>query len=81
MAEIVASGVFTPPYAVGREVEDIAALIQIAGGAAYAYGMSSGGVLALEAARSGLPVKKPAMYEPPFVGAVKATSTRHSSRG
>ena len=61
----------TPPYAVGREVEDIAALIQTAGGAAYAYGMSSGGALALEAARSGLPVKKLAMYEPPFVGAVQ----------
>ena len=61
----------TQPYAVGREVEDIAALIQTAGGAAYAYGISSGGALALEAARSGLPVKKLAMYEPPFVGAVQ----------
>src|SRR6266536_3010035 len=58
----------TPPYAVGREVEDIAALIQTAGGAAYVYGISSGGALALEAARSGLAVKKLAMYEPPFVG-------------
>jgi pimeloyl-ACP methyl ester carboxylesterase len=61
----------TQPYAVGREVEDIAALIQTAGGAAYAYGISSGGALALEAARSGLAVKKLAMYEPPFVGAVQ----------
>jgi pimeloyl-ACP methyl ester carboxylesterase len=61
----------TQPYAVGREVEDIAALIQHAGGATYVYGMSSGGALALEAARSGLSVKKLAMYEPPFVGAVQ----------
>src|SRR5207247_4106608 len=66
----------TPPYAVGREVEDIAALLQTAGGAAYAYGMSSGGALALEAVRSGLPVKKLAMYEPPFVGAVQGNEYR-----
>jgi len=58
----------TKPYAIEREIEDIAALIKNAGGSAYAYGMSSGGALALEAARSGLAIKKLAMYEPPFVG-------------
>jgi pimeloyl-ACP methyl ester carboxylesterase len=58
----------TKPYAIEREVEDIAALITNAGGSAYAYGMSSGGALALEATRSGLAIKKLAMYEPPFVG-------------
>src|SRR5215212_7122500 len=41
----------TLPYAVEREVEDIAALIDEAGGAAFLYGISSGAALALEAAR------------------------------
>jgi pimeloyl-ACP methyl ester carboxylesterase len=58
----------TKPYAIAREVEDIAALIQTAGGSAYAYGMSSGGGLALEATRRGLAINKLALYEPPFVG-------------
>jgi pimeloyl-ACP methyl ester carboxylesterase len=58
----------TKPYAIEREVEDIAALITNAGGSVYAYGMSSGGALALEATRRGLAIQKLAMYEPPFVG-------------
>ena len=55
-------------YAVAREVEDIAALIDAAGGSAYVYGISSGGALALEAAQR-LPgkVEKVAVYEIPFV--------------
>jgi pimeloyl-ACP methyl ester carboxylesterase len=57
----------TAPYAVLREIEDIAALIQEAGGAAYVYGISSGAALALEAAATGLPVKKLALYEAPFI--------------
>jgi pimeloyl-ACP methyl ester carboxylesterase len=58
----------TPPYAVKREVEDIEALIDEAGGSAFLYGHSSGAVLALEAA-SQLPakVKKLVLYEPPFI--------------
>ncbi|MGW6400548.1 alpha/beta fold hydrolase [Streptomyces sp. NPDC055134] len=56
----------TAPYAVAREVEDIAALIDAVGGSAALYGMSSGGALALEAAASGLPVTRVAVYEPPF---------------
>ncbi len=58
----------TPPYAVQREVEDIEAVIDAAGGSANLYGMSSGAVLALEAA-SKLPgkVKKLVMYEPPLI--------------
>lgn len=57
-----------PPYAVAREVEDIEALIDEAGGSAFVYGISSGAVLALEAA-SKLPnkIKKLALYEPPFI--------------
>src|SRR5947208_11571246 len=44
----------TQPYTVEREVEDLDALIKEAGGEAAVFGMSSGGVLALEAAKSGL---------------------------
>jgi pimeloyl-ACP methyl ester carboxylesterase len=58
----------TAPYAVAREVEDIAALIQEAGEPAHLLGFSSGGALALEAAAAGLPVRKLALYEPPWVG-------------
>jgi pimeloyl-ACP methyl ester carboxylesterase len=57
----------TAPYAVEREVEDIHALIQDAGGPAFLYGMSSGAVLILEAADRGLDVGKLALYEPPFM--------------
>jgi pimeloyl-ACP methyl ester carboxylesterase len=58
----------TAPYAVQREVEDIEALIDAAGGTAFLYGVSSGAVLALEAA-SALPdkVEKVVLYEPPFI--------------
>ena len=57
----------TPPYAVEREVEDLAALIAELGESAYVVGGSSGAVLALEAAKQGLPIDKLVMYEPPFV--------------
>jgi pimeloyl-ACP methyl ester carboxylesterase len=56
----------TPAYSVDREVEDLEALITAAGGSALVYGMSSGGVLALEAAARGLAIEKLAIYEPPF---------------
>jgi pimeloyl-ACP methyl ester carboxylesterase len=58
----------TPPYAVEREIEDIEALIDAAGGSAYVFGSSSGAVLALEAANGlGNKVKALFMYEPPFI--------------
>lgn len=58
----------TTPYAVGREVEDIEALIDHAGGSANLYGISSGAVLALEATKQlTSKVKKLALYEPPFI--------------
>jgi pimeloyl-ACP methyl ester carboxylesterase len=54
----------TPPYAVEREIEDIEALIDQAGGAAFLYGHSSGGCLALEAARTlRAKVTRIALYE------------------
>ncbi len=57
----------TRPYAVEREVEDIEALITAVGGAAYLCGISSGAVLAFEAAAKGLNIKKLALYEPPYM--------------
>lgn len=58
----------TTPYAVEREVEDIGALIDEAGGSAFLYGLSSGAILALEAAsKLSSKVKKLALYEPPFI--------------
>ncbi|MDB4954948.1 MAG: alpha/beta hydrolase fold protein [Myxococcales bacterium] len=57
----------TPPYAIEREVEDLAALIANAGGSAALYGMSSGGLLAAEAAVRVVGVTKLALYEPPVV--------------
>jgi pimeloyl-ACP methyl ester carboxylesterase len=57
----------TQPYAVERELEDIDALIQEAGGSAFIYGISSGAALALEAANRGLAVRKVALYEAPFI--------------
>jgi len=57
----------TPPYAVEREVEDIDAVIAAAGGSTYLYGTSSGAALALQAAASGLPITKLALWEPPFI--------------
>src|SRR5215469_11583492 len=56
----------TRPYAVDREIEDIDALIDHAGGSVFLYGHSSGGTLAMQAAvRLGGTVSKIAMYEPP----------------
>jgi pimeloyl-ACP methyl ester carboxylesterase len=57
----------TPPYAVAREIEDIEALINEAGGSAFVFGISSGAALALEATiKLGHKIKKLAMYEPPY---------------
>jgi len=71
----------TQPYAKERELEDIAALIQAAGGGACLYGASSGGALAIEAAAQGLDVRKVAAYEPPYLNAGGAhRGTDHEAR-
>jgi pimeloyl-ACP methyl ester carboxylesterase len=58
----------TLPYSVEREIEDLDALIDEAGGAASIHGQSSGAVLALEAtARFPGKVRKLSLYEPPFI--------------
>jgi pimeloyl-ACP methyl ester carboxylesterase len=56
------------PYAVAREVEDIDAIVEVAGGSANLYGSSSGAALALEAARAlGGRITKLALWEPPYI--------------
>ncbi|MBW7476699.1 alpha/beta hydrolase [Paenibacillus oenotherae] len=58
----------TLPYSIEREIEDIEAMIDAAGGKAYLYGHSSGAVLALEAAlRLGSKVQKVVMYDASYV--------------
>jgi pimeloyl-ACP methyl ester carboxylesterase len=56
----------TLPYAIQREVEDIAAVIAEAGGSANLYGTSSGAALAMHAAAAGLPATRLALWEPPY---------------
>ncbi|MGH3372443.1 MAG: alpha/beta fold hydrolase, partial [Nocardioidaceae bacterium] len=57
----------TAPYAVDREVEDLAAVIAEAGGSASVYGTSSGAALALTATAKGLPIDRLVAFEAPFV--------------
>jgi pimeloyl-ACP methyl ester carboxylesterase len=59
----------TLPYSPQREIEDLAALIEVAGGSACVVGLSSGAALALEAAAGGIGIRKVAAYEPPFIAA------------
>jgi pimeloyl-ACP methyl ester carboxylesterase len=58
----------TEPYAVEREIEDLAAVIAAAGGGepGYAHGVSSGGALLLRAVAGGLPVTRLSVLEPPY---------------
>lgn len=59
----------TAPYAVEREHEDLAAIIdQACGGRPpTVFGWSSGGLLALNAAQAGVPIARLALFEPPVV--------------
>lgn len=50
-----------------REFEDLEAVLKEAGGAPFLYGISSGAVLAADAATRGLGVPKLAIYEPPLI--------------
>ncbi|MFD5461474.1 alpha/beta fold hydrolase [Kitasatospora sp. NPDC127059] len=56
----------TAPFAVEREIEDLAAVITAAGGSAAVFGISSGAALALRAAAAGVGMSRLAVYEPPF---------------
>jgi pimeloyl-ACP methyl ester carboxylesterase len=56
----------TSPYAVEREVEDLACLAAAFDDPPCVYGTSSGAVLAARAVAAGLPARKLALYEPPL---------------
>jgi pimeloyl-ACP methyl ester carboxylesterase len=56
----------TAPYSIEREVEDLQALIELAGGSASVFGFSSGAILALKAVADGVAVKRLDLYEPPL---------------
>lgn len=53
-------------YAVEREIEDLAALIDQTKEPVYMYGHSAGSALALRAAAAGLNIKKLALADPPY---------------
>lgn len=59
----------TEPYEADREIEDLEAIIRVAGGSAYVFGQSSGAILSLEAAERLGPkvIKKLALYEAPII--------------
>src|SRR5215469_6544403 len=57
----------TAPDDPDREVEDLEALVALAGDPVYLYGTSSGGALALEAAKHIRAIARLAVYELPFI--------------
>src|ERR1700730_9852903 len=68
----------TAPYAVEREIEDIAALLSEAGETAFLWGMSSGAVPALEAAGRLPGLKKVAVYEARFIVDASRSTTEEA---
>ena len=56
---------YTPDHNVGRDVEDLKALLEETG-ALWVFGLSSGAIITLEAARTLPAIEKIALYEPPF---------------
>ncbi|RIQ20340.1 alpha/beta fold hydrolase [Jiangella rhizosphaerae] len=56
----------TAPYAVEREIEDLAAVLSVVGGSAAVFGFSSGANLGLLAASRSLAVSALVLYEAPF---------------
>jgi pimeloyl-ACP methyl ester carboxylesterase len=54
-------------YDVQREIEDLDAVVQKAGGSAMVFGISSGAALAAEAARQLRGIRRLALYEAPYV--------------
>ena len=57
----------TLPYSVDREIDDLAALIDEAGGSASVFGYSSGACLAIQAAAREPSITSLALYEPPYL--------------
>jgi pimeloyl-ACP methyl ester carboxylesterase len=57
----------TLPWTADREIDDLAALLETAGGQAHLLGVSSGAVLAADAAARHPGFTRLALYEPPFI--------------
>jgi alpha/beta hydrolase family protein len=67
----------TLPYAVEREIEDIGSVVTAGGGSAAEFGNSSGAVLALRAAASGLTITRLAPWDSPsFVATLSGARLR-----
>lgn len=66
----------TQPYAVEREIEDLAAVLAYAGGSAAAYGTSGGAIWAVEAAHRGLSLGRLALWEPAYITDDETTRSR-----
>ncbi|GAA3931473.1 alpha/beta hydrolase [Streptomyces gulbargensis] len=69
----------TAPYAVQREIEDLAAVVEAAGPGVALHGTDTGGALALAAAAAGVPVGAVSLYEPPY--AAEAADRRRGAAG
>jgi pimeloyl-ACP methyl ester carboxylesterase len=55
-------------YAVEREVEDLAAVLEATGPGASVFANCTAGMITIPAAAAGLPMAKLAIYEPPYCG-------------
>jgi pimeloyl-ACP methyl ester carboxylesterase len=70
----------TQPYAIAREIEDLGAIVDQAGGSSLVLGVSSGAALAMQAVASGVNISRLALYEPPFVPADNGRPTNTEAR-
>ncbi|WP_433167034.1 alpha/beta fold hydrolase [Kribbella sp. CA-247076] len=61
----------TAPYAIQREIDDLAAVLGEAGAGAAVYAHSSGAGLALHAAARGLPVSRVVLHEAPYTAGLE----------
>ncbi|MFI9557803.1 alpha/beta fold hydrolase [Nonomuraea endophytica] len=57
----------TEPFTVERVYQDLDAVIREAGGQAYVFGSSGGGIIGLEAVLNGLPITRLAIWEAPYI--------------
>ena len=60
------TGTVAEGFGLQHEIDDLAALIALAGGSAALFGSSSGGAICLAAAAAGLPVTRLALWETPL---------------
>lgn len=65
------------PYGVDKEIDDLAALVDLVDGPVDAYGFSSGAILALLAAQAGVQLRRLALLEPPLGGAEESAAADH----